>query len=404
MAQGKTLIFASLFLSVNWILKYRPKKLSEIVGQKEAIEKLRQWLRNFRGKGFLAYGPPGVGKTATAYALANEMGWELIEMNASDFRKAENVREKLINAALQASIFGKNKLILVDEVDGVAGTEDSGAVQAIVELIRRSRYPVYLTCNDNWSNPVRALKPYVIEVQFKRPTTRDIVGLLERIAKAEGIEVERAVLLQLAQQRDVRSAVLDFEAVARGKRRVTMKDLEVLGSRDREKTIFDALRDIFKARSIWQAKLALANLDKEIDEVMLWIDENIGNEYKEPQDIAKAYEMLSRADVFRGRIVRRQDWGLLRYVNDLSTVGVAFAKSRYYGGFTAYRPPKYLQLMAKSRETRQTLRNLLRKIARVTHSSTTTALSYLPVLKAMLHRGQVPFELAENEIKLIRSI
>ena len=386
---------------MNWLIKYRPKKLEDIVGQDKALEVLKKWIKNPK-KGFLAYGPPGVGKTATAYALANEFGLELIEMNASDFRDAESVKERLLNAALQASLFGKGKLILVDEIDGISGREDAGAVAAVIDLIRRSKYPVYLTCNDNWSNPVRALKPYVIEVQFNKPRTSDIVKLLEKIAVKEGIEVERSVLIQLASQRDVRSAILDFEAVARGRKRVTLKDLEVLGHRDREKTIFEALRDIFKARGVWQAKLSLTGLDKDIDEVMLWIDENIQNEYKEAKDRSRAYHYLSRADVFKGRIVRRQDWSLLRYVNDLSTVGVAMAKSKYYSGFTSYRSPKYLQMMARSRAARQSLKSLLQKIARITHSSTRTALSYLPVLKSMMERGQIPFELSEGERNLLK--
>ena len=224
-------------------------------------------------------------------------------------------------------MFGTGKLILVDEVDGIAGREDAGAVQAVVELIRRSRYPVYLTCNDNWSNPVRALKPHVLEVEFRKPRTSEVVRLLERIAASEGIQVERAALIHLAQHRDVRSAIMDFEAVARGKGEVKLSDLDALGERDREKNVFETLRDIFKARSFWQAKMAADGLDMDIKELMLWLDENIPLEYE--GEIAGAYDMLSRADVFRGRIVRRQDWGLLRYVVDLSTLGVAFSKSRY---------------------------------------------------------------------------
>ncbi len=388
---------------VSWLIKYRPKRLSEIVGQDEAIAKLLSWLKNYRGKGFLAYGPPGVGKTATAYALASEYGFEVIEMNASDFRTGSAVKEKLLGAALQASIYGSKKLLLIDEVDGLSPRQDAGAIEAIIEVIQKSRFPVYLTCNDNWASAVRPLKPYVVEVEFKRPKTYDIVKILERIARAEGIEVERAVLLQIAGQRDVRSAILDFEAVARGRKKVTLKDLEVLGKRDREKTIFDALREIFKARYCWQASMALMGLDKDIDEVMLWIEENIPREYERPEEVARAYDALSIADVFKGRIVKAQAWSLLKYVSFFTTAGVAMAKSAPYRKFVGYKPPKYLQLMAKTKASREVLRNLLKRIARYCHVNTREALTFIPVLNAILTRGALPFELTEEEIKLVKS-
>ncbi len=195
----------------------------------------------------------------------------------------------------------------------------------------------------------------------------------------------------------------DFEAVARGRKKVTLEDLEILGDRDREKTIFEALRDIFKARSIRQAKMALNGLGKDVNEVMLWVDENIPREY-EGQDVWRAYDALSLADVFRGRISRRQDWSLLRYVIDLTTIGVGMAKSKHYSKFVGYRPPKYLQMMFRHRASRETLQGLLRKVARVTHSSIRTAFSYLPVLKASVLQGKALIELSEAEVELLRRL
>ena len=379
--------------------KYAPKTTSEIVGQEKALREVRKWLDN-PGKGLLVHGPPGVGKTATAYALARELDLELVEMNASDFRREEDVRRRLLNAATQRSLWGKKKLILVDEVDGLAGREDSGAIRAIAELIRRSAFPVYLTCNDNWAKPIRELKGLVKEVRFGKPRTSEVLKLLQKVAEAERIKVERGVLLQIAGSRDFRSALSDLESLSAGRNDLVELDLKALGDRDREKTIFDTLRDIFKAKEAWQARLAMEGLDKPVDEVMLWLDENIPAEYQ-GEDLARAYDALSKADVFRGRIVRRQDWKLLKYVIDLTTIGVAMAKSKVNHGFTSYRPPKYLLLMGRSRAMRAARKSLLGKIGKLTHSSTRTAAAYIPVIKAMAENGSLPFELDEGELKLL---
>ena len=387
-------------MDVAWLEKYAPKRLEDIVGMDSVVEKVLEWVESPR-KGLLAYGPPGVGKTAVAHLVAKKLDLEIVEMNASDFRTKSGVNERLLNAAMQQSLFGKGKLLLVDEVDGLAGRSDWGGAAAVANLIRKSPYPVYLTCNDNWSNTIKILKGNVIEVFFSRPRTSSIVGILERIAASESIEIERNVLLQIASNRDVRSAINDFETVAFGKKSVTEEDLGSLGDRDRDKNIFEALRDIFKATSAEQARSATEGLKKKPEELMLWIDENIPLEYGSA-DAVKAYEALSRADVFAGRIYRRQDWKLLKHVINLSTIGVAMAKSQPLRGFVKYRPPTYLSMMGRTRFTRATRNSLLAKIGEACHCSRKVAASYLPVLAAMAGKGKTPFEMDERELAIVR--
>ncbi|MBR9680623.1 MAG: replication factor C large subunit [Candidatus Altiarchaeota archaeon] len=369
--------------------KYAPKKLDEVVGQDEAIAKIKEWIKSPK-KGLLVYGPPGTGKTATAHALAKELDLELVEMNASDFRRKADVNERLINAAQQKSLFSKSKLILVDEVDGIAGRKDMGAPGAISELIKKSHYPVYLTCNNNWANPVKAIKNDVIEVKFDKPKAGAVFKLLEKINKIEQLGVERSVLIQLSTSKDIRSAISDMQA-------------GYGDERNRNKTQFEALRDVFKSTTFEQARTAFEGLNTNIDEFMLWIDQNIVKEYVQ-EDLARAYEALSRADVFRGRIFRRQDWKLLKYVIDLSTAGVGMAKTEVNNDYTAYAPPTFLSMMGRTKFTRATRKSLLSKIAKHTHTSTKRAIDYLPVVKMMDKAGELPFKIDEKERSLLQSI
>ena len=385
--------------------KYLPKKIEDIVGQKSAVKAVLEWLDDPKGKGLLAYGPPGTGKTALAHAIADEKGWELVEMNASDFRKEEDVRSKMINAATQGSLFGMGKLIVVDEVDGLAGRSDSGAVGAVQDLIRTSKYPVYLTCNNNWAGNIRELKQQVKEVQFKRPRTDVLAGFLERVAEREGFDVKRDALLQIAQQKDFRSALLDLEALS-ATPGAGLKELETLGHRDREKSIVEALREIFKAGNAEQARRSLDGVNiSNFQELLYWLDENMMREY-EGEDLARGFDRLSMADVFMGRIQRRQDWPLLKHTIDLATIGVALSKTKRNYGFVGYRPSKYLQTRAYNRSQLAVLNGLLKKIAHNTHTSTKRAHEYLQVIKAAvaLGKGKLPFEISSAEINYLQKL
>ena len=94
-----------------WTEKHRPRRISEVVGNPTAIDELKRWAldweRGKKGEPLLVWGPPGCGKGATAFALAETMGWDITEMNASDLRNKESVRRVVGHAGVSAGLFGK---------------------------------------------------------------------------------------------------------------------------------------------------------------------------------------------------------------------------------------------------------------------------------------------------------
>ncbi len=388
-----------------WTDKYKPKRLDEIVGQEQGISQIRIFMNEWRKgkpkyKALLIYGPPGVGKTASVYALANEINAELIEMNASDFRNATKVKEVLGHASTQMSLFGKYKIILVDEVDGIHGKEDRGGLAAVIKVIQESKFPVFLTANDPWAQNLKPLRNLCQFVEFKRVNARAIIALLEKICRREGIVYDRKALSAIAQRNngDVRACILDLQAIAEHSKRVTLEDVRDLASRNREQNVFDTLKIIFKTKSVMAAILAVANADKDPDELMLWIEENIANEYERIDEIAKAYNAISRADVFYGR-VRNQFWRLKVYGNELMSAGVAVAKHEMYRKFTKYRPPILLKKMAETKEEREALKKALEKFAKRLHASKNEVKKvYLPVIRIIYTRD------LEKAAKISRSL
>jgi len=355
-------------------IKYRPKSLKDFVDQKEALAKFLEWYKNWKpgSKAALLYGKPGTGKTCLVEAFANDKNLELIQMNASDVRGKKQIEEVFGHASAVASFFKKGRIFLIDEVDGIAGREDAGGIQAIIEIIKKSKHPVVLTANDPYDPKLRILREYCELIPFGDIPVWDIEKKLREICEKEGIEYEKEVLNQLAKRSegDLRAAINDLETIARGKKKITLKDLEALGYRERERDMFEALKILFKTSSFMGAKLSIANVDLEPENIMWWIEENIPNEYEKAEEIARAYDALAKADLFRARIISRNYWKLMRYMNDLMTAGVSMAKNEMYRKFTKYQFPAKLRYLAASKEAREEEREKLKKLSKILNCST----------------------------------
>ena len=360
-----------------WTEKYKPRTLSEVVGNEKAKSKLLEWARAWREgrvpekKAAFLYGPPGTGKTVAVEALARDLGFELIETNASDFRTEAQIRRVVGSASLSSSLTGRPRMLLFDELDGIIGTADAGGLKAIMSMIREARCPVVLIANNPWDPRFRPLRELCLMVEFKRVGKRDMIKHLQRICEGEGIRADKKALAFLADRADgdVRSAVVDLQAVAQGKKVLTYEDVLWLGSRDRKKEIFRVLGNIFHAETCSRALSAVREADVDLDMLFEWVYENIPRAYRDPRDVAKAMDALSTADVFRGRIIRTQDWGLGRYVTTFMTAGVALAKERSKPGFVRFSFPERIRYLSRGRSERELQMRIAEAIKRRCHIS-----------------------------------
>ena len=184
---------------------------------------------------------------------------------------------------------------------------------------------------------------------------------------------------------DLRSAINDLETLARDKKEITLKDLDSLGVREREMNIFDVLKIIFKTKTAMSAKLSIQNTDKDPEEIFLWIEQNVINEYEKSDEIAKAYEMLSRADLFMQRVKKRQEWKFEKYMIDLMTAGVALAKKEMYRKFSRYQYPDRISFLGRSKATRAESKEKLLELSKKLHCSTKKIREeFLPFFKELL--------------------
>ena len=359
---------------LDWTEKYRPKTLDEVIGNDQAKNRLREWAERWnRGipskRAVILCGKPGIGKTSTALALANDFGWVVIEMNASDVRNAESIKRIATHGAIHetfsdsgdflSSKKGGKKLIILDEADNLyerrssddtsSNLLDKGGKRAIIETIRETKQPIILIVNDLYEllrgggEPLRGLCE-IIKFDERRVRISEIVNYLRRIARSEGLNVESEVLVYIAERckGDIRSAVRDLQMISIGSKSISKEMLGVLGYRDREQNIFDVLREIFKTRNISSISRSIQNLDEDPEDLILWIAENVPNEYVDTNDLANAYRNISTADVFLGRARRTRSFALWKYAQDLMAGGVAVAKRRFYPSQARYNFPSWL--------------------------------------------------------------
>lgn len=366
--------------------KYRPRRLSDYIGQREPVEEFVKWIGGWKpGDAVIFHGPPGVGKTSLIHAFASENNLDLVETNASDLRSSKELRETISGSVSQKSLFKRGKIFLFDEVDGISGYEDKGGVGEMMRIIDESRYPIVLIANDPYSKKLHELRKKVDMVQFRKLTVWDVMKKLQSIADAEKLFVDREYIHEIAKrsQGDLRSAINDLEIV-RGGVKPSPDEVRQTGLREREVSVFEALRTIFKTESAMSARFSIGSVNKDPEEIFWWIENNITNEYESMEEVAAAYEMLSRADMFRQRIRSRQNWKLLAYMIDLMTGGVATSKKIPYRKFSRYQYPQNIILMGRTKGDRASAKEAFAVMTKELHcSSRKIKWDFLPYLRLM---------------------
>jgi replication factor C large subunit len=234
---------------------------------------------------------------------------------------------------------------------------------------------------------------------------KTVKDVLLRILENEKIFLNPDTIAEISikARGDIRAAINDLQKEAHGS--PGTKEVKI-DERDKEKDIFNVLREIFKNKPSRESLELFDSLSMGIDEVMLWIEKNIPLEYR-GKELEKAFDLLSRADVFRGRIYRQQYWRFLVYENFFLSYGISASKSkeRFSGGFTSYkRPDRILKIWLNNRKTERK-KSIAEKYARHAHIGKKRAESEFPIIAMFLKNPEIQRELGldTGEIEYLNS-
>ncbi len=376
-----------------FIKKYSPKKMADVIGQPSAVKELVGFIENFKTqkkKAVLLYGDTGAGKTSAVHAYAKEHNLEIVEVNASDFRNEAGISGIVGAAVHQRSLFFQGKIILIDEVDGVSGTQDRGGIPAIANLIEKTTFPLILTANNPWDNKFSSLRSKTTMIEFKALNYLSIANILRHICQQEKIEFDEEAITSIARRAggDARAAINDLQILYELRKSIKKNDIEALSEREKEETIHNALVRVFKTTNAEIALPAFEYVNMDVNEIMLWLDENLPKEYKK-EDLAQAYYYLSRADQFNGRIKKRQHWRFLAYVMQYLTAGIALSKKEKSGEFVKYVPTTRILKIWQTNMKFSKRKEIAHKIALKTHTSAKEAIkSTVPFMQAIFRKSK----------------
>jgi replication factor C subunit 1 len=292
-------------IKTSFTTAYKPSSLKEVIGHKDSISTLSQWLSTWstggKGKenGALVVGPPGIGKTTTVHLLAKEFGYAITEYNASDTRSVSMLRG-LLGLGMKRL---RKEIIVMDEVDGFTAQE-RGGVGELADLIKKSNIPII--CIANQLVPKLApLQKACLLVKFSRPVKSTIATALLAVCKKEGISKSKADLEALCEQNgnDIRSLLNQLE----------------FGSSSSEKD--SSLRlDLFSATQKLMSNLRLPISEAEefvyVDYGMvpLMVQEAYLSASRSLDEAVDAAEQVSFGDLISCRQWQTQDWSLLPHV------------------------------------------------------------------------------------------
>lgn len=387
---------------MQWTEKYRPKFFGDIRGQSLAVERVREFVRHGGGlkKALILHGPAGTGKTALAYVAANESNSEIFELNASDLRNKEKLNEILKPAIEQKSLIKENKVILVDEVDGISAVDRGGLTQ-LISLIESTKYPMIITANNIWGKKLSALRRKAELVQLKEIDYKTIKDVMIFILRKEKNFVDNDILTNIAikAKGDLRAAINDLQIIAG-----MDEPSDILDERNKETDIFSALRLIFKGKPTNDILRVFDSVNMPIDEIILWVEENIPTEYQ-GEALARAYDLLSKVDVFKGRIYKQQYWRFMVYENIFLSYGICSSKKEPKNlGFTSYKKPdRILKIWLNNLRTAKK-KSIAQKYARYVHVGLKRAMKEFDLIKKVIVSNpqiQKELKLTDEEVNYL---
>ena len=296
-----------------WSEKYRPRIISDMVGNEESRASIMDWLTKWKKgtKPLLLVGPPGIGKTTIAYLVAKQFGYDLIGLNASDVRSKSRINEILMPVLANVSVMG-TPMIFVDEVDGIHGRSDFGGTSALIDILKEPTVPIILAANCDTSDKMKSIKKAVKIIYFKKIPPRLLRIHLENILKKENAKLSPGSLIKVIDKSrgDIRSMINLTQSFVTGFNPQIETTFENIN-------VEDGINTFFKANSIEEARIILYSMQIDPREKINAFYSSIITSNIDNSTLAKFLEIMSDADVLFGKIMKTQNWRLLRYLNDI---------------------------------------------------------------------------------------
>lgn len=376
-----------------WSEKHRPQNISDMIGNEEARTAFVEWFAKWKKgtKPILLVGPPGIGKTTISNLAGKQFGYDMISLNASDVRTKSRITQVLTPVLGNITVLGC-PMIFVDEVDGIHGRADFGGAEALIKILKEPTIPIVLGANSDTSDKMKSIKKVVKTIYFRPLPPRLLRLCLENILKREGAKLSPGSLIKIIDESrgDIRSMINSAQAHVTGFNPPTERSFETLD-------VETGVNAFFKANSIDEARSVIYSMSINPREKINAFYSTIITSNLSKEESGKMLEVLSEADMLYGKIMKTQEWRLLRYLDEillgLYKKGTSIRYSRYNLSWP---------LLNRLRWDGRTIKALISALAKNMHvSKSTFATFYFPYILFMIKNKQLDLELEENYGEII---
>ena len=376
-----------------WSEKHRPQNISDMIGNEEARTAFVEWFAKWKKgtKPILLVGPPGIGKTTISNLAGKQFGYDMISLNASDVRTKSRIIQVLTPVLGNITVLGR-PMIFVDEVDGIHGRADFGGAEALIKILKEPTIPIVLGANSDTSDKMKSIKKVVKTIYFRPLPPRLLRLCLENILKREGAKLSPGSLIKIIDESrgDIRSMINSAQAHVTGFNPPTERSFETLD-------VETGVNAFFKANSIDEARSVIYSMSINPREKINAFYSTIITSNLSKEESGKMLEVLSEADMLYGKIMKTQEWRLLRYLDEillgLYKKGTSIRYSRYNLSWP---------LLNRLRWDGRTIKALISALAKNMHvSKSTFATFYFPYILFMIKNKQLDLELEENYGEII---
>jgi replication factor C large subunit len=377
-----------------WSEKYRPKNLLEMVGNEEAKEFFVKWLGKWiKGtKPLLLVGPPGIGKTTMAVLGTKQFGYDLISMNASDVRNKQKIQEILNPILGNSSVLGK-PMIFIDEVDGIHGRSDFGGVEALIDILKEPTVPIILAANSDASDKMKSIKKVTTTVKLRPLPPRLMRLYVEEILKREGASIKIGSMIKMIidSRGDIRSILNSAQVLAGGFEPQLDKSYET-------NNVEESVNLFFNAKSLEEAQAILYSMRIDPREKINAFYSSIITSTIPAYLLKEMLGVLSEADMLYGKIMRNQEWRLLRYLDGILLKLYRQGTTIKYSKFNLPWPT-----LNRIRWDGIAIKRLSGNLAKQMHVSRSTfSTFYLPYLLYCIKNKSLEIDLNETDSEIIQ--
>lgn len=296
-----------------WSEKHRPASMLDMVGNEEARADTIRWLGNWKkgDKPLLLTGPPGTGKTTMARIVSARHEYDVVDLNASDVRSKSRINEILKPVLANAGITGRI-MVFIDEVDGIHGRSDYGGAAALLALIKKSPIPIMMAANSSEGDRMDKIVKATEHVRLRPIPPRLLRMHLRSVVKKEGAILGPGKMIRTVaeSQGDIRSLLNLAQLLVTGFRVSTEKSIP---DSDAE----EGVEAFFKSKSQQEAAGVLFSMQMNPREKINAFYSSAVTAALSPYQRARMLRIISEADMLYGRIMRTQNWRLLRYLNSI---------------------------------------------------------------------------------------